>query len=270
MKITASIVTYNNNYEELNKAMVSLLYINNLKKIYISDNSYNENIKSWFNDERIIYFHNRKNIGFGAAHNIAIKKAIDYNSDYHIVANPDVYFNKGNVEKIINYMENNIDIGLSMPKILYPDGQIQYVCKLLPTPFDLFIRVLLNKYNLKMFKKHNEIFEMRFTKYDHVINVPYISGCFMIFRTKVLKEIGFFDENIFMYLEDADITRRILRKYKTIMIPEAFVYHKWNKGTYKSFKLKLITIKSAIYYFNKYGWFIDKERKYINERIKNE
>jgi GT2 family glycosyltransferase len=70
----------------------------------------------------------------------------------------------------------------------------------------------------------------------------------------VLKKVGFFDENIFMYLEDADITRRFLEYSNTCYFPKAIVYHYYSGLTHKEWKFKLITIQSAIYYFNKWGW----------------
>ena len=116
-------------------------------------------------------------------------------------------------------------------------------------------------------KKVDEKYEMRFTQYNKIVDSPYLSGCFMFLRTKVLEEIGLFDERIFMYLEDTDLTRRIHKKYRTVMYPEAQVYHKWEKGSYKNKKLMKYNIEAAIYYFNKYGWFFDKERKQINKKI---
>ena len=269
MKITASIVTYNNNFDDLKAAIGSFLNSDLNIKLYISDNSETDLIKTLRNDSRIEYIYNRCNNGFGYGHNIAIKKAEKEGSKYHLVINPDTYYYEGTLEKIIDFMEKNEDIGLMMPKIVYPNGEIQYVCKLLPTPFNLFSRGFLP--NWKWVKKINDNYEMRFTNYDKIMEVPYISGCFMVFRTKIFSEIGYFDENIFMYLEETDISRRIIKKgYKTIMNPEVKVYHKWEKGTHKNKKLRNITIQSSIYYFNKYGWFFDKERKKINNRCKKE
>jgi GT2 family glycosyltransferase len=82
----------------------------------------------------------------------------------------------------------------------------------------------------------------------------------MFIRTKIFKEIGLFDERFFMYLEDTDLCRRIGEKYKTIYYPEAIVYHEYAKGSYRSNELLKIHIESAIKYFNKWGWFSDKER----------
>jgi GT2 family glycosyltransferase len=165
-------------------------------------------------------------------------------------------------------MEGNKDVGLVMPKVLYPDGRIQYLCKLLPTPFDLFGRRFLNFYPFKKYiEKRNEIYELRFTGYDKIMEVPYLSGCFMFIRTKVLEKVGLFDERFFMYLEDTDLSRRIHKMAKTIYYPHVHIYHEYGKGSYKNKKLLKYHIESAIKYFNKWGWFFDKERREINKKV---
>jgi GT2 family glycosyltransferase len=55
-------------------------------------------------------------LGFGKAHNIALKKSIEENVPYHLVLNPDVYFEKGVLEELYKFMESNKDVGLVMPK----------------------------------------------------------------------------------------------------------------------------------------------------------
>lgn len=266
MKITASIVTYNNSFEDLKAAINSFLNTELDVKLYISDNSEIDKIKELCQDSRVEYIFNDCNKGFGYAHNIAIKRAEKLKSKYHLIINPDIYYEKGNLEKMIDFMDKNEKVGLMMPKILYPNGNIQYVCKLLPTPLNLFSRGFLPNWN--WVKKINDTYEMRFTNYDKVMEVPYISGCFMVFRTDIFSEIGYFDDNIFMYLEETDISRRVIKQgYRTVMNPNMIVYHKWEKGTHKNKKLRNITIQSSIYYFNKYGWFFDRERNKINKRI---
>jgi GT2 family glycosyltransferase len=102
----------------------------------------------------------------------------------------------------------------------------------------------------------NFSYEYRDFDYNQEIyNIPYFSGCFMFFRMNIFKEIGYFDERIFMYIEDADITRRVLSKYKTVYYPDAEVYHHFEKGSHKKIKLMFYSIHGAIIYFNKWGWF---------------
>ena len=161
-------------------------------------------------------------------------------------------------------MENNPDIGLVMPKMLYPDGSIQHLCKLLPTPWNLIRRRFLPE---KIFSKQNSFYELRFTGYDKIMDVPYLSGCFMFIRTDVLSHVGLFDERFFMYLEDVDISRRIYKYYRTVYYPEVSVFHEYEKGSYGSSRLLLYHLWSAIRYFNKWGYFFDKERQEINKNV---
>jgi uncharacterized protein with HEPN domain len=105
--------------------------------------------------------------------------------------------------------------------------------------------------------------------FDEIIEVPYLSGCFMFLRTKTLKKSGLFDENIFLHTEDTDLSRRIFEVAKNIYYPNVFIYHEHNKEAYRSKKVLLMQIKSIIYYFNKWGWFFDKKRNIINKEIIN-
>jgi len=268
-QINASIVLYHTNREQLLKAINSFLDTELKIKLYLVDNSSNDELKELSKiDKRIEYIFNNANLGFGKAHNIAIRKSIEENIPYHVVLNPDVYFEKGVLEELYNFMENNQDVGLVMPKVLYPDGELQYLCKLLPNPLDVFGRRFLNFGPFKNFvSKRNYKYEMRFTGYNKIMEVPYLSGCFMFLKTSALKEVGLFDERFFMYPEDIDLTRRMHVKYKTIYYPKVFIVHNHAKGSYKNFKLLYIHIKNIVKYFNKWGWFFDKERKRINNKI---
>lgn len=265
-KINASIVLYHNKKEQLKKVINSFLNTDMKVKLYLVDNSSNDDLKELANiDNRIEYIFNNANLGYGTAHNIAMRKSISDGVPYHLVLNPDIYFENSVLEELFSYMEQNQDIGNIIPQIRYPDGDIQHLCKLLPTPTDLILRRFIP---LKSWKeKRNQNYELRWTGYDKVMNVPSLSGCFMFLRCEVLKDIGLFDENIFMYLEDTDLNRRIHTKYKTIFYPKVEVIHEYAKESYVNKKLLKYHIQSAIYYFNKYGWMFDKERKKINNKF---
>jgi GT2 family glycosyltransferase len=264
-QINASIVLYHNEKEQLRKIIESFFDTKLKVKLYLIDNSSNDDLKELLNiDNRIEYMFNNANLGYGKAHNIAIRKSIEENIPYHIVLNPDIYFENNVLEELYDYMQSHKDIGNIMPKILYPDGEIQYLAKLLPTPIDLILRRFIPLQKWK--EKRNEKYELRFTQYDKIMNIPSLSGCFMFLRTDTLKKVGLFDENIFMYLEDNDLNRRIHNRYKTIFYPKVSIIHFYEKESYVNKKLLFYHIKSAIYYFNKWGWFFDKERVYINKQ----
>jgi GT2 family glycosyltransferase len=100
-----------------------------------------------------------------------------------------------------------------------------------------------------------DTYEYKDRDYNKIIfDIPYLSGCFMFLRTSILKKVGLFDDRIFMYLEDADLTRRFLEVSRTAYYPEAQVYHHFAKLTHKEVKFKWITIESAFVYFKKWGW----------------
>lgn len=262
-----SIVLYKNKAKEIINLINSIFKYNNqlITELFLIDNSPGDELKSLKEiDNRISYFFNNANLGYGKGHNIALKNAINNDYKYHLVLNPDIIFQKEIINELLNYMDHNNNVGQIMPKILYPDGNIQYLCKLIPTPIDLLIRLLMPN---KFFEKRRKKFELRFTNYDKIMEVPYLSGCFMLLRIKAVKEVGFFDERFFMYPEDIDLTRRINKKYKTIFYPKVAVQHEHAKESFRSPKLLLKHIYNLILYFNKWGWVIDNDREKTNKKI---
>ena len=268
MKLSASIVLYNTKIDELKRVIDSYFTYTGEKQLFLVDNSPTDSLKEIvkiYPNNDIYYIFNNENMGYGKAHNIAIKKSIEQNLPYHIILNPDIIIEKNTLEKLTNYMEQHPEVGNIMPKIIYPDGELQYLCKLLPSPIDLIFRRFIPIKNWK--EAINKRYELHSFGYDQIMNIPNLSGCFMFLRTEALKQVGLFDENIFMYLEDIDLNRRIHSKYKTIYYPDATVIHEHQKESYKSKRLLKAHIQSAIYYFNKYGWFFDKERTNINKNV---
>ncbi|RVU91803.1 glycosyltransferase family 2 protein [Flavobacterium columnare] len=262
--IVCSLVVYNNDRGQLLDAIDSFLNTDLNVKLILIDNSPNDLLRDIKIDSRVAYIHNPSNPGYGSAHNIAIKMYSD-KTKYHLILNPDIYYSNGVVEDILNFMDKNESIGLLMPKILYPDGEIQYLAKLIPSPFVFFARRFVPISILK--KKIMDKFELRFSGYDTIIEVPYLSGCFMVFRSEALKKINGFDENIFMHMEDLDITRRCKESgFKTIFYPNQVVYHDHQYKSFLTIQNLKMYFTSAVYYFNKWGWFFDKTRRKINKQ----
>lgn len=264
-KICASIVLYHTPKEQLVKAINSFFNTASNVKLYLIDNSSNADLQVLSSmDERIIYIFNNANLGYGSAHNIAIRKAIKEGISYHLILNPDIYFDHRVLESLVKLMNDNPSIGNVMPKILYPDGNIQYLAKLLPTPADLIFRRFMP---FKKWKENrNKRYELHNSGYEQMVEIPNLSGCFMFLRVDALKKAGLFDENIFMYLEDVDLNRRIGKYFQTVFYPDVSVVHEYAKESYKSKKLLMFHIRSAIYYFNKWGWIRDEEREKINKK----
>lgn len=265
MELAASIVLYKTDPESLKEVIGDFLSITGNARLYLIDNSPTDKLKTAVSCDRVEYIFNGANLGYGQAHNIGIGKAIEAGYRYHLVLNPDIRFGKDTIESIYSFMEKEQDIGQVMPKILYTDGSIQRLCKLLPTPLDLFGRRFFP--GSKWHKARNERYELSQFNYDRILNTPCLSGCFMFLRTDVLGKSGLFDPRYFMYLEDFDLTRRIHRHARTLFFPEVSVVHGYNRESYRSGRLLYIHLRSAFRYFNKWGWVFDKERDAFNGEV---
>lgn len=250
--ISVSIVLFRNPLGQIQKVLNSVYQSQMHADVFLIDNSEDH---KYFKDLKIRvdcdhYQLLPKNIGFGAAHNQAIKQSVEAGYKYHLILNPDVYFEANVLDEIFKYMENHQDVGLLAPKVIYPDGQLQYLCKRLPRPYDLFIRRFGTK---ELKEKNNYYFEMRDKNYDEIMEVPSLSGCFMFFRSSVLQKLNGFDERFFMYLEDVDLCRRSSKVAKNIHFPRVTIVHEHGQGSYRSKKLLGYHIKSTFLYFLKWG-----------------
>lgn len=260
--LNVSIVLYNPNWQQLLPLTEELLRSKSVRCVCWIDNSPTSVKQLPLNDARLIYKHNTRNLGYGAAHNIAIRESANRGVKYHLVLNSDIVLRVNELEKMITYLQAHNDVGTLMPKVLYPDGSLQYLCKLLPSPVDVITRRLLPK---QWFVHRNARYEMRASGYNKVMNVPYLSGCFMLLRVEAVVAVGLFDERFFMYPEDLDLTRRIHRNYQTIFYPDACIVHEHEKASYKSLKMFFVHATNMCRYFTKWGWFRDDERKRFNE-----
>jgi len=270
MRVNACTVAYENPLVMLSAAVDSVFgEKDEVYKYYLIDNSPTDRLGQDFK-AHTEYMYSGENLGFGKANNLAMQKSIDEGVRYHLLVNPDIRFDKGVIKKLADFMDANPDVGLVAPKVLYPDGTVQHLCKLIPTPFDLIGRRF---FGWGPFRKYvdarNKKFELQHSCYDKQMDVPILSGSFMMIRTSVLKEVGLFDERYFMYLEDFDLCRRIGEVSRTVFVADVEVIHEYEKGSYFNRRLLRQHILSAIKYFNKWGWFFDKKRAKANAKCLN-
>lgn len=260
--LNVSIVLYRPDWEQVSALTHALLQSQRVNRVYWIDNSPQAAEQLPLQSERIQYQHNPTNLGYGAAHNIAIRESIYDNIPFHLVINPDIILDAKELDRMLDFVSQNPLVGSLMPKVTYPNGQLQYLCKLLPTPLDVFGRRFLPS---SWIVQRNHQYEMRASGYDKIMNIPYLSGCFMLLRTEAVKQARLFDERFFMYPEDMDLTRRIHRHYLTVYFPHATIIHNHEKASYKSLKMLWIHMVNMCRYFNKWGWLCDKERTLFNQ-----
>lgn len=275
--ITASIVTYHTPIPELDRCLHCLLASARVEWVLVVDNGGEEDRLGKYCEElheaRVKYLAHT-NVGYGAGHNIALRKA---DQDFHLVINSDVYFNPGTLEALEDFLnaEENQDVVQLIPRVHNADGSLQYVCRLLPTPIDLFARRFLPK---SWMEKRNHRYTLAFTGYDRPMNAPYHMGCFMLLRVIALDAIAiapshkqplktYFDERYFLYPEDIDLTRRMHRIGRTLYWPGVTITHEHRQASYHSWHMTCVHLREMCKYFMKWGWLSDSERKAFNQRL---
>ncbi|MCQ2485607.1 MAG: glycosyltransferase family 2 protein [Clostridia bacterium] len=247
-KVTGSIVTYNN-MKTIDKTLATLFeFTKDIDfKLYVVDNGSADGTPEYIekNYPQVEVIKTNKNIGFGAGHNVAIEK-ID--SEYHAVINPDIVMIENAIKEMADYMDKNGDIGLLSPEIRFPDGRIQILGKRNPHFKYLVASRMRGDEPGKLLKEY----AMLDTDLSKPLEIENATGCFMMFRTSVLKEIGGFDERYFMYFEDADITRKVSKVARVVFYPDAKVSHVWARDSKRDTKLMIIHIQSMLKYYAKW------------------
>jgi len=267
VSVSCSLVLYKTDKKDIIKIIKCLSNEKIIDVIYVIDNS---PFSSFFIidninlNNKIIYIHNPKNPGFGAAHNIAIKQTMDLGFKYHFVVNPDIYLKEDVIFQMIDFMEKDTAVGMMMPQILNLDGTIQNLPKLLPSPMSILLRKV--KRPKKLYDKFINKYELRTVKSDQIYNTPILSGCFTLLNLKAIEKVGGYDDKYFMYFEDWDLSRRVHQHFKTVYFPKVSVYHGYDSGANNNIKLFKIFLKSAMAYFNKWGWFFDEDRSIKNKK----
>lgn len=209
------------------------------------------------------YRHQRENPGHARTHNLALREAIAAGSAYHFILNPEIQIPLDGIGKLLAYMEQHPDVGLLAPRVHYPDGRLRPLCKLLPHPLELLVRrffPLLHRSSGRLAR-----YELHGSGYTRVMDVPALSGCFLLMRLETVQRVGLFDERFFQYFEDVDLSRRVGRIARTVFVPHVAVVHE-DGSSYRDWPMLWHRLVSGARYFNKWGWLRDAERARVNAR----
>jgi GT2 family glycosyltransferase len=210
------------------------------------------------------YRYQRESPGYARTHNLALREAIAAGSVYHFILHPGIQIPLDGIGKLLAWMEQHPDVGLLAPRVHYPDGRLQPLCRLLPHPLELLVRrffPLLHRSSGRLAR-----YELHGSGYTRVMDVPALSGCFLLMRLETVQRAGLFDERFFHYFEDVDLSRRVGRIARTVFVPHVAVVHDLGKGTYRDWLMLGQRLVSGARYFNKWGWLRDEERARVNAR----
>lgn len=259
--VTVSIVNWNTR-EELRDCIVSVLaqkpavrYDVNVVDNASTDGSA-EMVRSEFGD-RVNLIQSSKNMGFGAGHNLSIKQS---SARYVFLLNPDCRLLDPDVlEKMVYYMDSDEYVGMLGPKVLNPDGSLQYSARRFPPLLaGVFRHTILGK--LFPNNRYEREYLMTDWGHDEVIDVDWLSGSALMVRRQTIEQIGLLDERFFMYVEDMDWCRRAHdHGWRVVYFPMTSVSHRIGAASDKN-PVKMIKQhhKSMLRYFLKYNAGISK------------
>jgi GT2 family glycosyltransferase len=200
---------------------------------------------------------NQNNVGYGRAINQAVHELEkrDALPPYIGALNTDLAWKSGCFEDILSWLGNHQDVVMAVPQLTDEHGTVQALCKPDPTILGLFSRRFIpSSLKPKWLRRYDNWYVMSERDYSQIIDVPYLSGCCMIMRSDIFQAVGGFDEKFFLYLEDADISRKFRAYGRTIHLPITSVIHHWGRGNHRSRRLTLVNFHSIWIYFGKWGW----------------
>jgi len=257
--LTISIVTYNPNFIELENTLNSLkVALNGFSigsfSVTIIDNSASDEVSSFlkhnFEDFPIKLIYGQGNIGFGRAHNLVNKEM----GEFHLILNPDIQLAPDALVNALAFMKSNDNCGLLSPHASWPDGKRQYLCKRYPAAFDLILRGFAPARIRTLFSSRLARYEMQTQTQDEIYwNSPIVSGCFMMFRTRILIDLHGFNDDFFLYFEDFDLSLRSGKLADTAYVPSVKVIHSGGNASKKGFWHIKVFIRSAITFYRTHG-----------------
>jgi GT2 family glycosyltransferase len=174
-----------------------------------------------------------RNIGMGSGNNLGIKEAT---GEFILILNPDTIIKDKMISVLIDYLEDNLAVGLVGPKLFYPDGSLQSSCARFP---DFFIPILRRTFLGDYFWATRDSFTMNDFDHNSIATVDWLMGSCLMFRRKIILAGGVtfeprFDERYFMYFEDIDLAREFWTKgLQVVYNPQAVVIHDHQRSSAK-------------------------------------
>lgn len=203
-----------------------------------------------FADPRVQVITLPENVGFGRGHNTVLPLL---KSRFHFILNPDILLQDDVLHALAGWLEDHPEAAMATPQLYYPDGRIQHLPRRKPTPWALFARQLAPRFPGSVFDKSDRHYTMQ----DEDLSLPrpieFCTGSFMAVRTEVLQKVGGFDEDYFMYVEDADLTQKILQEGRVYLVPQYHAVHAWHRAPARDAGKFKMQLGSMIHYFKKWG-----------------
>lgn len=218
-------------------AVTSALRLADVREVIVVDNAGGDetgDLLHGLQDDRVQYVVNPTNTGYGQAANVAASRAT---GDVLLFLNSDAQLSEQAAVAMVEEVQRHDGRCIAGARLQEPDDTVQRSAGLLPTPIDLAVRALgfhivaravAGWPVIGAFARSNRLAR----EYDLAVNAtePFstrmVSGAVCVMGREAFHEIGGFDENFFLYFEDADLCRRARHAGMTIhYVPGAVVTH---------------------------------------------
>ena len=228
------------------------------REIYVVDNNSidgsQEAVKDEFPDVKLI--ENETNTGFSHANNLALKMM---QGRFAVLLNSDAVLKENAIKKLLAFMTNTPCAGIAGVQLLNEDGTRQNSIDNFPsTETEIFNKSILRLFFPGKYPSKNRL-------YQNPIEVDSVIGACMIVRKEAIEEVGVFDEDYFIFLEETDWCFRMYKKgWKVYHVPDAEVFH------LSGHSKKKIPWKSQIEYYKSLYKFFRKNRtplSYLSLRV---
>lgn len=198
--------------------------------------------------------HSGKNLGYGGGHNQYLKTADT--SDYHLILNPDVVLAPDFITQGLGFLARESDVVAVAPYVENEKGEPTYLCKRYPTVLDLWLRGFMPSFIQSCFGRRLGHYQMQDVYEQSRVNkdIPIISGCCMLLRSPVFRELGGFDERFFLYFEDFDLSLRLADKGHVAYNPAMRIKHLGGFSARKGLWHIQQFARSGRQFFDKHGW----------------
>jgi len=207
----------------------------------------------WGNCMSLDWISGQGNVGYGSAHNLAIDRA---DSDLHLILNPDVLIEKDAFAEALRFFHDHADAGLLAPYVSDGQGRMQYLCKRYPSLWVFLLRGFAPSFMQRLWQSRLDAYNMQdvINDHDEYWDPPIVSGCFMFFRTAVLKELRGFDPRFFLYFEDFDLSLRASHVARLVYVPSVRIVHFGGHAAKKGTRHVSLFMRSAMLFFTIHGW----------------
>jgi len=172
-----------------------------------------------------------RNLGFTGGHNYMLERR---QGRHAFLLNSDTVVHEGALAKLMAYVEENPEAGIVGPKLLNPDGSLQYSARKFPVPAAALFR---NTPLGKLFpnNRYTREYLMQDWGHDEIREVDWVSGAAFLAREELLAKVGFFDPEYFMFSEDVDLCFRAWKGgFKVVYLPTAVITHAIGRSTDKA------------------------------------